>query len=123
MKLVRNGKVKNTDFLFFSLSTKSFQEYGWNEILTLPGLGLGVGLSLILVVICMVTWCNLLDLRFELRRGFHRLHAVVVDNVVQRNVVVADLPADVDHEDHIGEDVAQIRLGDDVSNSSPFLKI
>ena len=68
----------------------------------------------------MVTWFNVLDLRFEVRRGFYRLQSVVVNHVVERNVIVADLPADVDHEGHIGELAAQIRPADDVSISSPF---
>ena len=105
---------------YFSLSTKKLEDHRWTDLLTLPVLGFGVGVNLILVVICMVTWCNVLDVRFELRRGFHRLHALVVDSLVERVVVVADPPADVDHEGHIGELAAQIRPADDVSISSPF---
>ena len=84
-------------FLLFRLSTKKLRERDWDEILLLPLVGFGVGLSIVLLVVLMVTWNDNLHIRFEVRRGFQRLTALVIDGLCDQTV-----PSEVVHQGELG---------------------
>ena len=89
--------MKNIIFLLFRLSTKELREKDWHEILLLPLVGFGVGLSIVLLVIMMVTWNDHLHIRFEVRWGFVRLTALVLDGLCDQTV-----PSEVVHQGELG---------------------